>query len=192
MSARKTQSPSGEVRLIAGRWRGRKLRFFDSQGLRPTGARIRETLFNWLMYDVEGATCLDLFAGSGVLGFEALSRGAAAVTAIESESRTARQLAASAELLGASGYRVHCVEALQWLQSTPATPFDIVFLDPPFADNLLVPVCGLLEAHGWLAPTALVYIETGRDALELEGLPAGWERHREASAGAVSFNLYRA
>ncbi len=192
MPARKPSAKAGEVRLIAGRWRGRKLHFHGGDGLRPTGARIRETLFNWLMYEIEGANCLDLFAGSGVLGFEALSRGAASVTAVELDRRVAGQLEDSARQLGADGYRVYCQDAARWLESQVVRPFDIVFLDPPFADDALVEAAGLLDKLGWLAPAALVYMEVARGESLRARLPTHWEPHRESSAGAVSYCLYRA
>ena len=194
MSRRKPRLPDGEVRLLAGQWRGRKLAFPASEGLRPTGARIRETLFNWLMHDIEGARCLDLFAGSGALGFEALSRGASSVIAIEQNRQAARQLETSATGLSAQGYDVYCADALAWLEKQPAIPQDIVFLDPPFADGLLARTARLLAAGGWLQDGALVYAETARahslvDALG--GLPENWQLHREAGAGGVCFGLFR-
>jgi len=184
---------TGRLRLIAGRFRGRRLPIADQPGLRPTADRVRETLFNWLAPVIEGARCLDLFAGSGALGLEAASRGASWVVLIEQAEALARQLRSHVEVLGA-GDRVRVVrtDALSWLAQTGSGaaggPFDLVFLDPPFAAGLLAPACDLLERTGWLAPGARVYLETGARS-SLPPLPAGWVLTRERTAGQVRFAL---
>ncbi|MCX7058673.1 MAG: 16S rRNA (guanine(966)-N(2))-methyltransferase RsmD [Proteobacteria bacterium] len=171
------------VRIIAGRWRGRLLRFPTVLELRPTPDRVRETLFNWLQRPVVDARCLDLCAGSGALGFEALSRGAAEVVLVERDVAVARALRASAALLGSPQALIVVADARGYLQGLPR-PFDVVFLDPPFASGLLPELCTLLEQRGWLAPRAYVYLENAvSDAVV--PLPDGWEAVRETRAGEV-------
>lgn len=177
------------LRIIGGEWRGRKLRFPDVEGLRPTTDRVRETLFNWLAPVIHGARCLDLFAGSGALGLEALSRGAAAVTFVERDNRAQRALRENLQLVGSSGGEVIAGDALAFLRGTP-TPFDVVFLDPPFRRGLLEPCLTLLNEKGWLAPGARIYLEVELEAGELL-LPDGWELLRSKKAGQVSYNLAR-
>jgi 16S rRNA (guanine966-N2)-methyltransferase len=180
---------SNQLRIIGGLWRGRKLSFPDVDGLRPTGDRIRETLFNWLAPDIQGAHCLDLFAGSGALGLEALSRGAGSSLLLEKNTAAAQQLKANLQLLQAHNGRVEQVDSLQWLkQQQPPHPFDVVFIDPPFALNLWAPIAAALEAHHWLSDAAVIYLEAPRDA-QLQ-LPANWQLHRDKQAGQVSFRLY--
>lgn len=177
------------VRIIAGRWRGRRIEFPDAHGLRPTPDRVRETLFNWLQPTIAGAKCLDLFAGSGALGFEALSRGAASAVLLERDREVCRQLRANAELLRADGVEIECADALQWLRTAPPRRFDIVFLDPPFASELLQAACELLDARNWLAPGASVYLEAPADARLL--LPPTWSIARSKQAGQVGYHLAR-
>ena len=180
---------ANQLRVIAGRWRGRHLRFPDVPGLRPTPDRVRETLFDWLAPVLPGARCLDLFAGSGALGIEALSRGAAEAVFVERHPVAARALRENLARLNAGGARVERSEALDWLRRS-GSPFEIVLLDPPFGEGLLEPACALLERGGWLAPTAWIYLEA-----EAEGkrspLPAAWTMHREKAAGAVAYRLAR-
>ncbi len=183
----KGRKPVNQVRIIGGTYRGRKLPVPDLPGLRPTGDRIRETLFNWLQARLPGAACLDLFAGSGALGLEAASRGAGRVVMLERAGVAAQQLRANVELLEARLAQVREVDAVSWLQE-PGEPFDIVFLDPPFAEDLLGTCCELLQRNGWLKPEALIYIET--DAGKgLPVLPEGWQVLREKKAGQVSYYL---
>ncbi|MDO8344701.1 MAG: 16S rRNA (guanine(966)-N(2))-methyltransferase RsmD [Cellvibrio sp.] len=180
---------SNQLRIIGGAWRGRKLNFPDVDGLRPTGDRIRETLFNWLAPDIKGAHCLDLFAGSGALGLEALSRGAQSSLLLEKHAAAAQQLKSNLQLLQADNGRVEQVDSLQWLkQQQPPYPFDIIFIDPPFALDLWEPIAGALETQGWLSDEAIIYLEAPRDA-HLQ-LPAHWQLHRDKQAGQVSFRLY--
>lgn len=188
-SATKNLKGSNQLRIIGGVWRGRKLSFPDVDGLRPTGDRIRETLFNWLAPDIQGAHCLDLFAGSGALGLEALSRGAQSSLLLEKHAAAAQQLNSNLQLLQADNSRVEQVDSLQWLtQQQPPHPFHIVFIDPPFALDLWQPISAALEAHHWLSDDAIIYLEAPRDA-QLQ-LPANWQLHRDKQAGQVSFRLY--
>ena len=180
-------SPTGRLRIVAGKWRSRLLPVADEPGLRPTSERIRETLFNWLAPGIEGARCLDLYAGTGALGFEALSRGAGEVVFVESSHRAARMLEDSAGMLTASGAKIHHCEALKYLRGDPQ-PFDVVFLDPPFATDLLEDLCRLLDEGGWLAAAARVYLEQDRDR-PLPGMPAGWTIDKDKTAGQVRYAL---
>ncbi len=177
-----------QVRIIGGEHRGRKLDFPDIQGLRPTGDRIRETLFNWLQTRLPGGECLDLFAGSGALGLEAASRGAGRVLMLDRSPVVVDQLRQNISLLGLNQTAVEQADALSWLQSAPQ-PFDIVFLDPPFADELLQQVCHQLAVGGWLKPDALLYIETDA-AKGLPQLPSGWRQLKQKRAGQVGYFLY--
>jgi len=181
VATRVSAGGSNRLRIIGGRWRGRKLSFPDALGLRPTGDRLRETLFNWLQVHLPERRCLDLFAGSGALGFEAASRAAAEVVLVEANPQVARSLAANIELLKADQIRLVSGKAQSYLQQTPE-PFDLVFLDPPFADAVLPEIFSLLE-QGWLAEGALIYIE---QPLRTELVfPAGWQILKEKQAGQV-------
>jgi 16S rRNA (guanine966-N2)-methyltransferase len=179
------------VRIVGGTHRGRKIAFPDAAGLRPTGDRIRETLFNWLAPVLAGSRCLDLFAGSGVLGIEAASRGAAEVVLVESAPRVASALRQTIEELRLAE-RVQLVEAdaLQWLGSAAPVPFDVVFLDPPFAAGLMADVANALERRGWLAGGALVYLERS-DSQDAWPVPSNWTVLRDKQAGQVSYALAR-
>ncbi|UYU32150.1 16S rRNA (guanine(966)-N(2))-methyltransferase [Siccibacter colletis] len=183
-----TRGASGQIRIIGGQWRGRKLPVPDSPGLRPTTDRVRETLFNWLAPHMVDARCLDCFAGSGALGLEALSRYAAQATLIEMERGVAQQLSQNLATLKASHGQVVNANTLEYL-SKPGQPFNIVFIDPPFRKGLLEQTVTLLEQNGWLADNALIYIES-----EVEGglppLPASWQPHREKIAGQVAYRLF--
>lgn len=183
-------APANQLRIIGGRHRGRRLRFPDLPGLRPTGDRVRETLFNWLQPVISGAHCLDLFAGSGALGLEAASRGAGRVVLVERAPRAVEQLRANGRALELDNLELIQGEALGWLAEAPPTPFHILFLDPPFADGLLPPACRLLLERGWLAPGALIYLEADATA-GLPELPAGLAMWREKRAGQVLFGLAR-
>ena len=176
------------LRIIGGSWRGRKLRFPAGTRIRPTPDRVRETLFNWLAARVAGARCLDLFAGSGALGLEALSRGAAHVTFVDQDAAAARALAATLDEWGAQSADVERADARLYLARTPR-PFDLVFLDPPFDSALLPEAAALLEARGWLAPGALIYLECAARAA-LPTLPAAWTPLKEKRAGEVGYHLY--
>jgi 16S rRNA (guanine966-N2)-methyltransferase len=172
--------------------RGRRFRFADVPEIRPTPDRVRETLFNWLGSRVPGARCLDLFAGSGALGLEALSRGAASVVFVEQNAAAVRGLTELVAEWKVQGARIERGDALQFLASgagAGATPVDIVFLDPPFAAGLLAQAASLLEQRGWLAPEALIYVEAAaRDALP--GLPPAWQHAKAKRAGEVGYHLF--
>ncbi len=176
------------VRIIGGEWRSRVLQFPDAPGLRPTPDRVRETLFNWLQFSVVGTRCLDLFAGSGALGFEALSRGAAAVTALETDTAAAAALRQNATLLGTDKLQVIQQDAVRWLSQPAPHQFDLVLVDPPFAANLHQRCFELLHEHGWLAKNARVYLEAGQ-ALASMPMPTGWQLERHKQAGDVHYGL---
>lgn len=177
-----------KLRIIAGDWRGRQLRFAEVPGLRPTPDRIRETLFNWLQYDVPGSHCLDLYAGSGALGFEAASRGAGKVVQVENNDLACRYLKENAQMLAASRLTIINREVLRFLARDPE-PFDLVFMDPPFSKNLVLPTCHRLEDNGWLAVRAKIYVESER-ALEADGWPATWTLLKDKRAGDVAYRLF--
>lgn len=179
---------AGQLRIIGGVWGGQRLRVDPGPGLRPTADRNRETLFNWLQGDVPGARVLDLFAGTGALGIEALSRGAAEAVFVERARRLAAGLRTRLSELGA-GDRAEVVtgDARRFLAGA-ARPFDLVFLDPPFDQDLLPPVLTRLASAEWLASGARLYVET-RGALDPSALPAGWTVQREKRAGAVWYGL---
>ncbi|WP_159739872.1 16S rRNA (guanine(966)-N(2))-methyltransferase RsmD [Vibrio atypicus] len=179
---------TGFVRIISGLWRGRKLPVHDAEGLRPTTDRVKETLFNWIAQDVPRAKCLDLFAGSGGLGFEAASRQAELVTLIELNPAAFKQLETNIASLKADNLKAINTDALSYLNQ-PGTPHNVVFIDPPFRKGLLAETITLLEENNWLASDAMVYIETEKE-LNLEGIPAHWHLHREKTAGQVSYRLY--
>lgn len=190
-SGKHGQVPPGRVRIVAGKWRGRFLPVEDSPGLRPSSERIRETLFNWLAPVIEGANCLDLFAGTGVLGLEALSRGAARATLIERSPKVAATLKASIAMLGADGAALHVGDAFAWLQKTKPRRYDVVFLDPPYSLESLSDLCRLLHEKHWLAAGAAIYME--QDLHDRRpGLPDGFTVVREKAAGSVRFSLVRA
>lgn len=181
-------SSLAQLRIIGGRWRGRKLSFLEVDGLRPTGDRIRETLFNWLMADLVQARVLDLFSGAGSLGFESASRSAAEVVMIERHPKAAEQLCENAKLLQADSVKIVNCDALQWLRSEAEQPFDVVFVDPPFSLDLWSESFELLEAGNYLQPGTAIYVECDRG--KALAVPANWRLHREKNAGKVSFRLY--
>lgn len=176
-------------RIIGGRHRGRKLRFVASEGVRPTPDRVRETLFNWLMPAIAGARCLDLFAGSGALGIEAVSRGAGRVVLVDSHPAVVRQLRDNLALLDATTAEVVQADALAFLAGTPEA-FDVVFLDPPYGSDLLAPCIERLEQGGWLADPAWIYLEAPAGEA-LPALPANWDVQRGKRAGQVGYHLLR-
>jgi 16S rRNA (guanine966-N2)-methyltransferase len=177
------------LRIIGGSWRGRKLSFPDVEGLRPTGDRIRETLFNWLAPEIQGARCLDLFSGSGALGLEALSRGAATSMFVERDSKAAIQLRANVALLKTDNAVIVNNDALAFLrQGNSQAPYHIVFIDPPFQLQLWQPVIDALEQQNWLADDATIYIESGRDLSY--HVPPNWQMHRDKITGQVCYRLF--
>ena len=185
----KARGRASQLRIIGGQWRGRKLSFRPVAGLRPTTDRVRETLFNWLAPDIHAARCLDLFAGSGVLGLEALSRGAASCDFVERDAATLGRVENHLATLDARD-RGHChrIGAINFLEQA-ADRWDIVFIDPPFGQGLVAPSCALLGAKQQVTDNGLVYIETGASEA-LPSLPPGWELHREKKAGDVCYRLF--
>ncbi|WP_444899485.1 16S rRNA (guanine(966)-N(2))-methyltransferase RsmD [Microbulbifer sp. VAAC004] len=185
-SRKQSTQPLSQLRIIGGQWRGRKLQFAPVEGLRPTGDRLRETLFNWLQFHLPGAQCLDLFAGSGALGLESLSRGAASVDFVELNPQAARTLNQQLQLLEATDGEVHNCRAADFLVGG-GKPYDIVFIDPPFADDLWQESLGALT--GRLSEGALIYIETPRDIVI--SAANDWSLIKEKRAGQVCMRLFR-
>lgn len=186
---RTTTRPANSIRIVAGEWRGRKIRVVQADGLRPTGDRVRETLFNWLQATIPGSHCLDLFAGSGALGLEAASRGAGAVTLVESAPAVAQQLQQTLRDLGASDkVRLYNGTAEQFLASSPAQ-YDVVFVDPPFDSQVHQRILEALTAD-FLAHDALCYVElpTSQNAL-IERIPRSWTVLRNKRFGGVTVLL---
>jgi len=188
---KKRKSQAGRLRIVAGNWRSRLLDVADVEGLRPTSERVRETLFNWLSPRIHGARCLDLFAGTGALGIEALSRGAAGAVFVERSPVAVRQLNDNVKLLEAHGATVVRSDALDFLAQEAGGTFDIVFLDPPFAAGLLGESCRLLAERQLLATGALVYLELDRADVEPD-LPDSWQVIKNKTAGKVRYMLVEA
>jgi 16S rRNA (guanine966-N2)-methyltransferase len=190
----KSQKPApgkrNSLRIVGGGWRGRRVHFPDSPGLRPTPDRVRETLFNWLQFSLAGARCLDLFAGSGALGLEALSRAAREVVFVDEAAAVAESLREELERLGGTARaRVLQTTAERYL-GIPGQPFDVIFLDPPFGQGALAQPIALIEARGWIKPGGAVYLECEREA-GAPLLPAGWDLVKSKSAGEVGYYLAR-
>ena len=178
-----------KIKIIGGKWKGTNLTFYDEPELRPTGNRIRETLFNWLQPNIQGSICLDLFAGSGSLGLEALSRGASKCVMVEKNKRVINHLAENIEKLSSSTELIHD-DALNYLSSKkPSKTFDIVFLDPPFDSTIYESTMRVLELNNWLSRDALIYIEARSDSSMFQ-IPDNWSLFREQVAGNVSYMLY--
>jgi len=181
-----------EVRIVGGSLRGRKLKFPDAPGLRPTPDRVRETLFNWLAPHIAGMRVLDLFAGSGALGFEAMSRGAAQVVLVESNRDAAIELREAVTRFALGNARIESTDALAYLKRAMIPggegPFDLIFLDPPFASGLQRPALDRIEELGALAPGGFCYLESPRRAV-IAPLPEGWTLHRSGTAGEVGYHL---
>ena len=183
-------SRPGRLRIVAGNWRNRVLDIVDEPGLRPTPERVRETLFNWLGPHIAGSRCLDLYAGTGALGFEALSRGAGDTVFVERSRRVAEMLKDNIERLEADGATVIETDAARFVDSYSGAPFDIVFLDPPFADDSIAELCRLLAARGIVAAGGLVYFEQDRRQPS-PVLPDGWSFEKQKTAGNVRYGLIR-
>jgi 16S rRNA (guanine966-N2)-methyltransferase len=188
MARQKSSARSGSVRIIGGRWGGRRVPVPATSDVRPTGDRVRETLFNWLAPVIDGARCLDLFAGSGVLGLEALSRGASEVCFVERHGPAADQLERVLGTFECQTAKVVHGDALRYLGGAP-TPFTLIFRDPPFGAIDIEHLCKLLE-DGWLQDRAYIYLELGKHG-HLPALPPGWQIFREKVAGEVRFALAR-
>ena len=180
----------GTVRIIGGRWRGRRLPVADLPGLRPSGDRSRETLFNWLQAHIRGARCVDLFAGTGVLGLEAASRGAERVVLVEQAARAVRAIEESVGALN-DGAEISVVrgDALRWLESCEAASIDIAFVDPPFGSRLAARALERLAVKGCLVPGGLVYLETPHDAPA--EISADWRVVRDKRLGEVRMRLLK-
>ena len=185
----KKNTASGKLRIIGGKWRSRILSVVDLPDLRPTTDRVRETLFNWLQYDIVGASCLDCFAGSGALGFEAASRGAANVVLLELQAKAANILRDNVKALQANNVDVFQQSATLRLSSAANCQFDVVFLDPPFSSDLLAEVCVLLEQNAWLSEQAIIYIEIDSHQ-NLPDLPSAWKQQKQKKAGQVCYYLF--
>lgn len=177
----------GYIRIIAGQWRGRRLKVPDIKDLRPTPDRVRETLFNWLAPYIQGARCLDLFAGSGVLGFEALSRGALYVEMVDQSREVIILLQEELAQFAAENASIYCATVPAQLRKAEQ-PFDIVFLDPPYQANLLLPCCRYLEENGYLADSAYIYLEA-RETINESDLPQNWRFIKSKKAGQVHYHL---
>ena len=191
----RSDGKSRELRIIAGMWRGRRLRFPEGPDIRPTPDRVRETLFNWLAPVIRGARVLDLFAGSGALGLEALSRGAAFVEFVDSDARAIdalreRLLEWKADPDGHVLKRADALQVLAGAKPASKPPFDIVFIDPPFAAGLWQTVADRLETGGWLAPQAYLYLEMPVHNPP-DRLPGHWTAWRNGTAGEVGYHLFR-
>jgi 16S rRNA (guanine966-N2)-methyltransferase len=177
----------GTVRIIAGEWRSRRLKVPDGKDLRPTPDRVRETLFNWLSDKIAGAHCLDLFAGSGVLGFEALSRGAASCVFVDEAPDVIKLLKEELQHFKAENAEVYRASIPAQLKPAPQ-PFDVVFLDPPYQSGLLLPTCHYLDERGFLADGAYLYLEAGAVIKDNE-LPSGFHILKCKQAGQVAYHL---
>jgi 16S rRNA (guanine966-N2)-methyltransferase len=188
------QSKKGSIRIISGEWRGRKIPVLDAQGLRPTTDRVRETLFNWLMYDVREAKCLDLFAGTGALGIECLSRGAKSVTFVESNKSAVDAIETFLTTVAPNSWsdnvKIENRNAINYLGSIQDADFDLVFLDPPFSEDLCAPAVLMLEEKGCLADQALIYIEQSVSS-DLVSLPKNWLKLKEGNIGQSAYYLYQ-
>ncbi len=185
----KVHGGQGSLRIIGGEWRSRRFAFPNGPGLRPTPDRVRETLFNWLAPHIEAARVLDAFAGSGALFLEALSRGAGQALALDTNGEALAALRKHLDTLDCPRGQVVQGDALRYLDNQPPQPFDLVFLDPPFHQNLLQATCEALERRGWLAERAWIYTES-ESAPSTLGLPGAWRLHREKHAGQVHYALW--
>ncbi len=185
------RSKNNAIRLISGKWKGRKLEVMDSEGLRPTIDRVRETLFNWLMYEINGARCLDLFAGSGALGFEALSRGARFVQFVELNKKVSKSLVTNMKKLEPESTDVDVTigSALDFLSRFQGVGFDIVFLDPPFGEKLLPDVIDVLAESQALIEGSAIFVEQDKSDV-FDEFPQSWTLHRQGVAGQSDYRLY--
>ncbi len=191
MAKKPTQSArASSIRIIGGEWRSRKLTVPDAQGLRPTPDRVRETLFNWLAPTIQGARVLDAFTGSGALFLEALSRGASTGVAIDANLDAVNNLRRNLALLQGDDAEVLRADSLHYLSNKAEQGFDIVLLDPPFHQDLLLSACQLLEDNNWLNKGAWIYTESEQAPSSL-GVPSTWRLHREKHTGQVHYALWQ-
>ncbi|MBB1268520.1 16S rRNA (guanine(966)-N(2))-methyltransferase RsmD [Shewanella sp. SR44-3] len=186
----KNKPASGQVRIISGQWRSRRLPIHDLEGLRPTTDRVRETLFNWLAPEIKGARVLDCFAGSGALCLEALSRYASFAKVFELQKSAAQQLKQNFASLNCLDAEVINGDTLSLLKQGSTEGFDIVFIDPPFRKGLANATMALLSEHDWLKPEALIYLETESELSQLV-IPADWLELKHKTAGQVSYRLFQ-
>ena len=181
---------TNQLRIIGGEWRGRKLRFPDAPNLRPTPDRVRETIFNWLAPMIQGAHCLDLFAGSGALGLEAISRGAAFTTFVDSHKKVTQALESHLDLLNANDKaKIFTIDGVKFLKGE-VKKYDLVFLDPPYHLDFLKKVIPLLEENNWLKDNAMLYLEIEKRQ-SLPELPSNWQQLKEKTAGEVNYFLFQ-
>lgn len=180
---------NNQLRIIGGQWRGRKIDFPAAESLRPTHDRVRETLFNWLMNDIVEANCLDLYAGSGALGFEALSRQAKHVTMVDNNAEVTQYLAQNMQRLATKACSVVQADALDFLKQKPALQYDIVFLDPPFDSNTYIQVAKLLQENNYLADNAKIYLELPKQS-PIDSLPSNWNCSRSKSTSTIDYYLF--
>lgn len=185
----KNKQKQGQIRIIGGECRGRKLPVLDAEGLRPTSDRVKETVFNWLQFDIAGAYCLDVFAGSGGLGFEAASRGAKQVDMLELNSRNVQQLKNNIATLSLSNITVNQTDSLQWLQQPAKQVYDVVFLDPPFFKDMLSNVITLLLSNGYVNEHTLLYLEQ-ENRLDWPELPLNWHIKKEKKTSQVKYAIF--
>ncbi len=179
----------GQVRIIGGRWKGRRIKFFEVAGLRPTLDRVRETLFNWLMHDIQGARCLDLFAGSAALGIEALSRGAAEVVFIEKNKKAADQIHLNLKELEFTHCKVFNTSAEVALKKNEH-PYDIIFIDPPFYQDYLQNLLEQLNNEVFVKEGSLIYIEREKHSDPIS-FPENWNQLKQKQVGGLEFYLYQ-
>lgn len=191
MGRRTSKTRYGRVRIIGGRWRGRRIAFPEAEGLRPTPDRARETLFNWLAPYLPGARVLDLYAGSGVLGLEALSRGASSLVAVDGSRLVAAQLRESGQQLGAEGLDVVAMDVPAFVNTARRDPFDVVFLDPPYAEADYEGLCAALDTSALVRPDGFVYLEFATPRASTFAAPDGWSRHRSSRVGHLTYQLWR-
>ena len=181
---------SGKLKIIGGQWRSRIIQFEDAPGLRPTPGRLRETLFNWLQSDVPGSRCLDLFSGSGALGFEAASRGASAVVMVESNPKTVEGLRRSVVSLQADKVEVKSQRAEEFLSTSNDQRYDLVFMDPPFDKDMAASICQKLESGQKLTVGAKIYVEIAKQQT-LDDMPENWKLLKQSQAGDVRCFLFQ-
>ena len=188
--ANKVNSAQGSVRIIAGDFRGRKLPVRIANGLRPTSDRMKETLFNWLQFEIAGKRCLDAFAGTGALGLEALSRGAVQVDFLELDVLNAQQLRQNLQSLKIDRANIYQADSLQWLKKPPEVTYDLIFLDPPFQHGLMQPVLDTIFEQNWLKNNqAWLYLEQEK-SLDWPVLPDNWQLYREKTTSQVKMSLW--
>lgn len=184
------KSSQGMVRIIAGDFRGRKLPVRSADGLRPTSDRMRETLFNWLQFEVAGMRCLDAFAGTGALGLEALSRGASQVDFLELDAQNVQQLQRNLDTLKIQQANIYQTDTLQWLQQPAVQPYDLIFLDPPFHQALMQPALEAIFQQNWLKNhQAWLYLEQEKP-LNWPSLPDTWQLYRDKTTSQVKMSLW--